>query len=148
VDAPLRRLVLTTPAFFDIFTRRTIGAISSDIAVVCVPLPPDIQAKVDGVGRVASREVTPAAAAAAVASEIEPQLHDCSRIAPFPRATSSRSRAEPIREINSAIRSGTGAGDPRLPPPRPSDVHAVPETVINHAGGTNRYGNDARRALC
>jgi hypothetical protein len=30
VDAPLRRLVLTTPAFFDIFTRRTIGAVSDD----------------------------------------------------------------------------------------------------------------------
>jgi hypothetical protein len=115
VDEPLRRLVLTTPAFFDIFTRRTIGAVSSDIAVVRVPLPPDIQAKVESVVRVASREVTPAAAAAAVASEIEPQLHDCSRIAPFPRATSSRTGAEPIREINSARRSGTGAGDPRLP---------------------------------
>jgi hypothetical protein len=74
VDAPLRRLVLTTPAFFDIFTRRTIGAVSSDIAVVCVPLPPDIQAKVDSVVRAASREVTPAAAAAAVASEVETQL--------------------------------------------------------------------------
>ena len=74
VDAPLRRLVLTTPAFFDIFTRRTIGAVSGDIAVICVPLPPDIQAKVDSVVRAASREVTPAAAAAAVATEIETQL--------------------------------------------------------------------------
>ena len=74
VEAPLRRLVLTTPAFFDIFTRRTVGAVSSDIAVMCVPLPPDIQAKVDSVVRAASREVTRAAAAAAIASEVEAQL--------------------------------------------------------------------------
>ena len=37
------------------------------------------------------------------------------RIAPFPRPISSRSGTEPIREINSARRSGTRAGDPCLP---------------------------------
>jgi hypothetical protein len=36
VDAPLRRLVLTTPAFFDIFTRRTIGAVSAAAALADV----------------------------------------------------------------------------------------------------------------
>ena len=71
VDAPIRRLVLTTPAFFDIFTRRTVGAVSVDIEVVCVPLPPGIQAKVDSVVLAASREVTPGAARAAIAAEVE-----------------------------------------------------------------------------
>jgi hypothetical protein len=74
VDAPIRKLVLTTPAFFDMFTRRTIGALSVDVEVVCVPLPPDIQAKVNSVVLAASREVTPGAAAAAIAAEVETEL--------------------------------------------------------------------------
>jgi hypothetical protein len=74
VDAPIRRLVLTTPAFFDIFTRRTVGAVSVDIEVVCVPLPPDIQAKVNNVVLAASREMTPGAAASAIAAEVETEL--------------------------------------------------------------------------
>lgn len=76
VDAPCRRLVLTTPGFFDIFMRAATGAIADGIEVVCVPLPADIQEKVDLVVREASREVTPAAAAAAVAAEVETELQD------------------------------------------------------------------------
>jgi hypothetical protein len=71
VDAPIRRLVLTTPAFFTIFTRATAGAVSEGIEIICVPLPADMQLQVDEVVRLASREVTPAAAAAAVAAELE-----------------------------------------------------------------------------
>jgi len=38
---------------------------------------------------------------------------DCSRIAPFRRATSSRSGTEPVGEVNSPCAGGTRAGDPR-----------------------------------
>jgi hypothetical protein len=71
VEAPIRRLVLTTPGFFDIFTRKTRGAVALGIEVVCVPLPPSMQVEVDEVVRKASREVTPAAAEAAIAGEVE-----------------------------------------------------------------------------
>jgi hypothetical protein len=76
VEAPTRRLVLTTPAFFDIFARHTAGAVASGIDVVCVPLPADIQGQVDLIVREASREVTPAAKAAAVAAQVETQLEN------------------------------------------------------------------------
>jgi hypothetical protein len=73
-QAPIRRLVLTTPSFFEIFKKRTVGAVAPGIDIVCVPLPANIQAEVDRVVREASREVTPAAAAAAVATEVESEL--------------------------------------------------------------------------
>jgi hypothetical protein len=59
VQAPIRRLVLTTPAFFEIFTRAIVGAVASGIDVVCLPLPTEIQAEVDRVAAVASSEVSP-----------------------------------------------------------------------------------------
>lgn len=71
VDAPIRRLVLTTPAFFDIFEKVTAGAIADGLALVCMPLPPEMQRQVDLIVQEASKEVTPAAAAAAVASQVE-----------------------------------------------------------------------------
>lgn len=71
VEAPTRRLVLTTPAFFRIFSRATQGAVASGIEVACIPLPADMQQKVDQVVQAASREVSPTAAAAAVAAEVE-----------------------------------------------------------------------------
>ena len=74
VAAPIRRLVLTTPAFFQIFTRATLGAVARGIEVVCVPLPADIQAQVDLIVGQASREVTPAAAVAAIAAQVEGEL--------------------------------------------------------------------------
>jgi hypothetical protein len=74
VDAPIRRLVLTTPAFFEIFVKATVGAVAEDIEIVCLPLPAAIQTQVDAVVRAASREVTPAAASAAVATEAETAL--------------------------------------------------------------------------
>jgi hypothetical protein len=74
VEAPVRRLVLTTPAFFEIFVKATTGAVAEGITIVCLPLPAAIQAQVDEVVREASREVTPAAASAAVAAEVETEL--------------------------------------------------------------------------
>lgn len=59
VQAPIRRLVLTTPAFFEIFKRATVGAVAPGIDVVCLPLPTDIQQEVDRVAAVASLEVSP-----------------------------------------------------------------------------------------
>ena len=76
VDAPVRRLVLTTPVFYDIFVRKSVGAIADGIEVVCVPLPAAMQQMVDQVVRAASREVSPAASRAAVAAEVEEELHD------------------------------------------------------------------------
>jgi len=73
-QAPIRRLVLTTLTFFEMFQKRTVGAVVPGVQIVCIALPAGIQAKVDEVVREASREVTPAAAAAAVATEVEAQL--------------------------------------------------------------------------
>jgi hypothetical protein len=71
VEAPIRRLVLTTPAFFAIFTKSTAGAVARGIEVVCVPLPAEMQLEVNKVVLAASREVSPDRAIAAVAAEIE-----------------------------------------------------------------------------
>jgi hypothetical protein len=74
VAAPTRRLILTTPAFFELFVRKTAGAVAEGIDVVCMPLPAEMQEQVDVVVREASREVSPAAAAAAVATEVETEV--------------------------------------------------------------------------
>ena len=71
VEAPVRLLVLTTPAFYEIFTKATRGAIAEGIGVECIPLPTEIQAEVDQVVRAASAEVTPSVALKAVPSEVE-----------------------------------------------------------------------------
>lgn len=70
IEATVRRLVLTTPAFFDTFVRDTAGKIAEGIEVACVPLPKAID-NVDLIVRQASEEVSPAAAMAAVAAEVE-----------------------------------------------------------------------------
>lgn len=71
IDAPVRSLVLTTPAFYDIFTKVARGAIAEGIAVECIPLPLEIQAQVDRVVRAASAEVTPNFALKTVPFEVE-----------------------------------------------------------------------------
>jgi hypothetical protein len=76
VEAPTRRLVLTTPPFFELFVNATDGAVAEGIDVVCSPLPSKMQEQVDLVVREASREVSPAVAAAAVAAEIETELDE------------------------------------------------------------------------
>jgi hypothetical protein len=49
LKAPVRRLVLTNPQFHAIFTKRMAGAMPEGVEVRLVPLPPDLQAEVDGV---------------------------------------------------------------------------------------------------
>jgi hypothetical protein len=74
VEAPVRRLVLTTPAFFQLFARTTVGAVAAGLQVVCVPLPGTIQAEVDKVVEEASREVSPDRAKRAIAADVEANL--------------------------------------------------------------------------
>ncbi|HEV8699211.1 MAG TPA: hypothetical protein VGQ89_16065 [Candidatus Limnocylindrales bacterium] len=74
VEAPIRRLILTTTDFFAIFARATVGAVAPGIDVVCVPLPREMQLEVDKVVLAASKEVSPDRAIVAVASEIESGL--------------------------------------------------------------------------
>ena len=59
VGAPTRFLVLTTPEFFEIFAKKTQGAVAEGIEIICIRLPPEMQAKVDAVKYEASQEVSP-----------------------------------------------------------------------------------------
>jgi hypothetical protein len=59
VEAPVRLLVLTTPDFHELFTRALEDKMAPGIEVICEPLPKDLQAEVEAVQRVASREVSP-----------------------------------------------------------------------------------------
>ena len=74
VDAPTRLLILTTPAFYDIFKKVTVGAIANGIDIECVPLPAEMQKEVNRIVMDASMEVSPAAARQAIASEVEAEL--------------------------------------------------------------------------
>lgn len=70
VDAGVRRLVLTNPAFYDIFMTRMRGAIAHGIEVVLSPLDAELQAEVDQVIAAASKEIgATATEAIAVAAE-------------------------------------------------------------------------------
>jgi len=60
IDVPIRLLVLTTPAFHDIFVREMTGALAEGIVIECVPLPDQIQLVVDRIVLEASSEVSPA----------------------------------------------------------------------------------------
>lgn len=59
ISAPTRLLILTTPEFYDIFTRTLAGKIVSDIEVILVELPSSLQQRVNDVQQRASLEVTP-----------------------------------------------------------------------------------------
>lgn len=59
VDAPIKLLVLTTPEFFDIFTKASKGAVAEGIEIINFPLAPEMQAKVDQIRSRASKEVSP-----------------------------------------------------------------------------------------
>lgn len=76
VDIPVRRLVLTNPDFYDIFTTRMRGAIAPGIEVALIPLDADLQAEVDEVIAVASREMGATATAAATAVAVEDQAEN------------------------------------------------------------------------
>jgi hypothetical protein len=70
LKAPVRRLALTNPEFYGIFTTRMAGAIAPGIDVVLMPLDVALQAEVDTVIAAASREMGPLATeASAVAAE-------------------------------------------------------------------------------
>ena len=63
LDAPIRLLILTTPAFHEIFVRKTQNALAPGLIVNLIPLPTEMQAEVDRVVAEASREVSPSEAA-------------------------------------------------------------------------------------
>ena len=72
IDAAVRRLVLTNPAFYDIFMTRMRGAVAPGIEVVLSPLDAELQAEVDLVIAAASKEMGAVATEAiAVAAEDE-----------------------------------------------------------------------------
>lgn len=71
IDAPVRRLVLTNPDFYEIFTKRMSGALPEGVEVTLVPLPPGLQTEVDRVIREASDEIDRGKVAQAVAAAIE-----------------------------------------------------------------------------
>lgn len=75
VDAPSRMLVLTTPAFHEIFCKVMKGKVAPGLYVRCIPLPTEIQLAVDKIVAEASAEVSPALATKAVAAELEAELH-------------------------------------------------------------------------
>lgn len=74
VDAPVRKLVLTTPEFHRLFIKQTAGAIADGLGVECCPLPADLQRRVNEVVRIASREVSPGRVEAEIATEVEAQI--------------------------------------------------------------------------
>jgi hypothetical protein len=59
VEAPVRLLILTTPAFHSILVRHLEGKVAPGIEILCEVLPPEVQAEVDYVQRTASAEVFP-----------------------------------------------------------------------------------------
>lgn len=67
--APQRILVLTYPAFRELLVKKLNGALAPGVTIACVPLPEDMQQKVDAVMRAASKEVTPAVIEAAAEAE-------------------------------------------------------------------------------
>lgn len=71
VEAEKRQLVLTTPAFFEIFKKAMKGKVSPNVEVRCIPLPGHIQQEVDLIVAAASQEVSPVTVARTVATEIE-----------------------------------------------------------------------------
>ncbi len=74
VNVPMRLLLLTNPIFYELFTSRMRGAIPSDIEILALPLPPDMQAEVDRVVRSASAEMRGSDVEAAVAVAAEEQI--------------------------------------------------------------------------
>jgi hypothetical protein len=74
VDAPVRMLVLTTPEFHRLFTKKIAGALADGLFIECFPLSADLQKQVDDVVRRASQGVSPARAAMDVATEVESQI--------------------------------------------------------------------------
>lgn len=58
MQAPHRMLVMTNPQFFEIFVRDSAGRLHPDLELKLVRLPPEMQARIDGVTKAASEEMT------------------------------------------------------------------------------------------
>lgn len=71
VEAQMRMLVLTTPAFHSILARRMRGRLASGIEIECIPLPATMQAEYDRVILAASKEMSPQIAAQVLVEEEE-----------------------------------------------------------------------------
>lgn len=71
LDAPVRMLVLTYPPFREMLVAKVKGALVPGITLECVPLPDYMQREVDRVLAVASKEVSPVAAEAAIEAGVE-----------------------------------------------------------------------------
>lgn len=74
ITAPTRLLILTYRPFYDLFLKRTGGAVSPHIRITCIPLPEMMQADVDSVVAAASQEMGRELVHEAVGSEIEAEL--------------------------------------------------------------------------
>ena len=59
VEAPIRKLILTTEEFHQILSRHLTGKIVNGIELIHIPLPPELQARVTEVQRIAGQEVSP-----------------------------------------------------------------------------------------
>jgi hypothetical protein len=71
VDAREKILVLTNREFHEILLRHLKGAVPSDITVMLMALPDELQVEVDATIAAASREMTPADVAEAVSTLVE-----------------------------------------------------------------------------
>jgi hypothetical protein len=71
VEARERLLVLTNPAFYEIFVKTLAGKIAAGVQIVLVPLPAEMQRQVDGVTLLASQEMSPSSVLSAAAVEAE-----------------------------------------------------------------------------
>ncbi len=74
LDAPVRRLVLTNPEFYEIFVKRMVGALPDGVEVRLIRLPPELQAEVDRVIREASDEIDRGKVAKDLAAAIEEEV--------------------------------------------------------------------------
>lgn len=71
VSGQKRVLLVTNPQFYKLLERRLAGLMPDGVHLECLPLPHEMQAQLDAVIAVASKEVSPAVASAAVEDEIE-----------------------------------------------------------------------------
>ena len=58
VSAPMRVLVLTSPEFYKILSRKLVGRLADGLSLRLVSLPQEIQDQVERIQRVASEEVS------------------------------------------------------------------------------------------
>jgi hypothetical protein len=69
--APTRVLLTTNPSFYKLLEKRIQGLIPHGVTTECLPLPPEMQAKLDIFLGIASKEVAPQIVQAAVEDELD-----------------------------------------------------------------------------